>query len=281
MKHLKIIIAFFTVLSLFGCSQKHGLSKPYTHSITNIHTELTSEVYAEHSITVDNQSDINTTKPNFIQSQNTTKFQATKPEATSNFVSSTKYVHSNDNLDVITYRKKGDILYIDDQRYHEKQNNIQGIALIDYFLSEEKSIEKISVSFLYDNISWKIVSSKGIYGYNLIGSETAIMTLNEETYCVPNSNSRPKIQIEVFDKNSNSILKTDYTTRWWANGFVKGNIDNPNEIRVKNRITFKSEEMAASFASQLEGQGLTAAQSEQTLMTNTYYVQGSDAWYVF
>lgn len=279
MKKIISSLIILTMLIGFSACGTKSQNEPSATSSTEKLIKTSVEESTEFVTSGENQGE-ETAKSVNEPSQSETKIQTAKPVHTE-AMSTAKYIPSNEDSDNIPFRRSGDMYYIYDQKYSEKQNNIQGIALENYFPSGKKDIKKLEVSFSYDGKDWKIVLSKGTYSYHLVGSEIAVLTADEGEYCVPAIADRPKIQIEVTDKSENSILKTDYATHWWANGFYEGEIKSPNDITAKSRITFYNEELTKQFASKLDEQGLKAVNDEQSLTDNTYCIKGSSLWLMF
>lgn len=292
MKRVRIIMVLSIVLLLFGCSQKQPENVQTTSEKS---TNLT--VAEEKTVSEQSQSVADTVKfdgttqydSNRQTAKESTALQTT-PKATVNYseTETYKYVPSNSSDDVFSYVKKGNMFYIDDKKFSAGQNNYRGITLPKHFLRDGVSLNKIFVNFTYDEKEWLIISSKGVYGYNLAGGETAVMTApkgtnlsEEEKYCVPSQNDWLKIQIEGFDNENQSLFITDYENHWWANGYIQSDAKSSDEITVKNRIAFKDEAMAELFASELADKGMKAVQSEQDLKTGCYYIKDEEVYYVF
>ncbi len=188
------------------------------------------------------------------------------------------------------YRKKGNLYYIDDKAVAEEENGSSS----DTYRSVNAygtSLKKIAVNFTYGETEWQISSYKGVYGYRMVGSDTVLSTIPKgnsfnsdmlfNSYYIPPEDNWLKIQIDTFDRNGNAMFSTDYSEHWWANGFVESDIQSPNEMLSKTRITFKDAEMANLFVAELAKQGFMEAENNQSLAENTYYISGSDVWFVF
>ncbi len=283
MKSIKIITMSLIFLTLFGCSQNQehpaqtttaNFSKSES-SISSTEQENTTTPTTTSIYNVDDE--ISTTKSPSIPS--------TKPTTNTTKTSTQKYVPSDEANDTLIYIKKGDMYYIDDRNFAENQNNCYGIPLPNYFLNKGISLDGFAVTFTYDSKNWMITSSKGIYGHKLVGSETAVMTAPKDaavgTFNVPSEDDWLKIETVGFDSQQRTLFSTDYAKHWWSNGYIQSEIQNPNEITVRNKITFKNEEMATLFVSELHKHRLSAVQSEQDLTENHYYVNGNDVTYQF
>lgn len=292
MKRVRIIMVLSIVLLLFGCSQKQPENVQTTsEKSTNLTVAEEKTVSEQSQIVADTVKVDETTQydSNRQTAKESTALQTT-PKATANYseTETYKYVPSNSSDDVFSYVKKGSMFYIDDKKFSAGQNNYRGITLPKHFLRDGVSLNKIFVNFTYDEKEWLIISSKGVYGYNLAGGETAVMTApkgtnlsEEEKYCVPSQNDWLKIQIEGFDNENQSLFITDYENHWWANGYIQSDAKSSDEITVKNRIAFKDEAMAELFASELAYKGMKAVQSDQDLKTGCYYVKDEEVYYVF
>jgi len=297
MKRARIIMGFVLVLLLFGCSQKQPVDEHSTTSTYFNSEKITTKRAEEESLSKQIAGAEYATKNHDTtyhdgkqKEANTSTVLLTKPKSTVNsFESRTdKYLPSGSSDEVFSYVKKGNMFYIDDKKFAAGQNNYHGIALPKYFLRDGVSVNKIAVNFTYGEKDWLIVSSKGVYGYNMAGGETAVMTAPKgtsssggEEYSVPSQDDLLKMQIEGFDNDNQSVFLTDYGEYWWANGYIQSDIKTSEEITIKNRITFKDENMAKMFALELAQKGVKAVDSERDLRLNSYYVKENDVYYLF
>lgn len=185
--------------------------------------------------------------------------------------------------------------YIDDKEcwkndagYNEVNDNMAPMAGM--------FIDQLRVRFSYDNKDWLIQLWKGQYGLLLVGAETGVFTAPEGTYKNDNSVVDYKVadkedwldmQVDCYwDEDSdgvyNNIFSREYGKYWWATGFVKGQLTKytipKTELKVKNRITFKSVEMADLFAEGLKDAGFVRAVGADQLVDDSYYKNGADVW---
>lgn len=192
------------------------------------------------------------------------------------------------------YNPDGDYYYTDDKDcwqsnagYNEYYDNLAGLAMM--------PIDQIRIRFTYDHKDWMIQLWKGQYGTLLIGTEIGVYTAEEgsykgETGDVNHYNCAAKedwLKMEMTcywsENNSGTYKKAfhrEYDYYWWATGFVKGQLTKytapRTEIKLKARITFKSEEMASLFVKGLKESGFSRASSANTLVSDSYYQNGAD-----
>lgn len=280
MKRFLSAIIIFAMLMGFSACGNEVKSEPSTEPTTKWHNELNTEASTETASNVEAQSKKTTEKNYAVQSEIETKIQATKPKEKA--TDSTEiYAFKDDNPDKISFRKRGNMFFVDDKKYAAGQTSIEGLSLESHFVSEQNETEKIVISFSNNGKPLTVVSSKGAKGYRMIGGEIVVLTESDGKYCVPEADACPKIEIEVADKSGNSILKTDYAAHWWANGFYEGEIEGPNDITSRSRITFANEDTAKLFATKLAEKGFKAVPDKHNLKENTYFAQGADVWYEF
>ena len=158
-------------------------------------------------------------------------------------------------------------------------------------------IDQIRVRFQYEGKNWMIQLWKGQYGYVLIGAEIGIYTCDLDKYsggigdinhfeCADKSDWL-KMQLDCYYSQGgkgpyNKIFTRPYDTYWWATGFVRGQLQKytipRTELKTKNRITFKSEDMANIFVQGLKVCGFQRAGDLKNLVDDSYYMEGKDVY---
>lgn len=194
------------------------------------------------------------------------------------------------------YQPDGDYFYTDDKGtwqegagYNEFYDNYAPAAAM--------FIDQIRVRFTYENKDWMVQLWKGQYGWLFVGAESSIYTAPAGTYkggegdanhydC-PDKEDWLHMQLDCYwNKNNDGLYKKiftrEYSEHWWSNGYVWGQLTKYSkprtELKVKNRITFKSEEMANLFSQGLREAGFTKAVASDQLIDDSYYQSGKDVW---
>ncbi len=294
MKSIKIITALALALLLFGCSQKRETDNMQTtaDTVAESYFESATEETAKASAT--EQSTENEAKPaetSHVRTEKATTaaFTKLKPTTTAKYTPSASELYVS-VADKLGYYRKGNFYYVDDRDIAEKEKGYSsgGSIVTD---SHGTSLEKIVVNFTYGENDWQITSYKGIYGYRMAGSDTLVYTLPKGTgfdsesrfnrYYIPSEENWLPLQIDAYKSNGSSMFSTDYAPHWWANGYIESDMQSPDEMYAKIRITFKDTEMAGLFAAGLDDNGLTAANREQDLVINSYLVNGNEVLYIF
>ena len=203
----------------------------------------------------------------------------------------------SDGKQVFGYRydEAGNYYYTDDKDcwqknagYNEIYDNMaNGILMI---------IDQVRIRFTYGGKDWMIQFWKGQYGM-MVGAEIGVYTAKEGTYTgatgdVNHYNCADKedwlkMQLDCYwDKNGDGhyekIFTRPYDYYWWATGFINGrcnSVKHPiKELKVKGRITFKSQEMADLFVIGLRQSGFKRSANKDNLVDDSYYQSGKDVW---
>ncbi len=223
---------------------------------------------------------------------NTTK-KATP--ATSAMTPLQSYLNENQILGY-KYDAAGQFYYTDDKDcwqkncgYNEVYDNLAPVAAM--------NIDQVRVRFTYENKDWMIQLWKGQYGWLFVGAETGVYTAPAGSYTgssgdVNHYNCADKedwlnMQLDCYwsendDGHYKKIFTREYGKYWWATGFVKGQLTKysipRSELKAKNRITFKSKEMADLFVLELRRCGFKRAVAADQLVDDSYYQNGADVY---
>lgn len=175
--------------------------------------------------------------------------------------------------------------------YNEIYDNLAGGAAM--------LIDQIRIRFTYENKDWMIQFWKGQYGWLLVGAEIGVYTAPAGTYKAESGSVNHyncadqedwlKMQLDCYFSNTKDnpgkyvkVFTRPYDSYWWATGFVKGQLTKYNqprtEIKVKGRITLKTQEMADIFVEGLKACGFARATSATQLPDDTYYQNGKDVY---
>ncbi len=254
------------------------------------HEQISVESYEDKFITPTEQDmEVSTEKSSKLNSSDGNYTKPTAPPKTTAGYTVDSSLFANR----ISYRKKGNMYYVNDRDVAEREKGYSSEYSSVVVTASEASLKKIVVDFTYGGTDWRITSTKGVYGYRLAGSETFVYTISSETgftegeeiylnrYYIPDEDNWLNIQTEAFDVNNNPLFLTDYEKHWWANGYVESDIESHEEITAKNRIKLKDEEMTNLFTQGLNENGLTQVMSENELAVNCYYVNGNEVIYIF
>ena len=238
----------------------------------------------------------------------TTKKPAASQAANNNAATTKKNAHDEDKLvdNVIgpdggqfagyRYDAKGDFYYTDDKDcwqknagYNEVYDNMAPMTGM--------FIDQIRIRFSYENKDWMLQFWKGQYGFLLVGAEIGVYTAPLGTYKNDNGAINHydcadkedwlNMQLDCYwSKNNNGhykkIFTREYGKYWWATGFVKGQLTKytipKTELKLKGRITFKSNQMANLFVYGLKDAGFVRAVGSDQLVDDSYYQNGADVW---
>lgn len=209
-------------------------------------------------------------------------------------------IGQDDSSAFLGYKKDvdNDYYYCDDKDcwqknagYNEVYDNMAPIAAM--------FIDQVRIRFTYDHKDWMIQFWKGQYGWLLVGAEIGVYTAPEGTYkneagAVNHYNCADKedwlkMQLDCYFSGTKEnkgkyvkIFTRPYDDYWWATGFVKGQLTKYNqprtELKVKGRITLKTQEMADIFVEGLKACGFARATSATQLPDDTYYQNGKDVY---
>lgn len=194
------------------------------------------------------------------------------------------------------YDAAGEFYYTDDKDcwqkncgYNEVYDNLAPAAAM--------NIDQVRVRFTYGNKDWMIQLWKGQYGWLFVGAETGVYTAPAGSYKgqtgdVNHYNCADKedwldIQLDCYWSENNDghykkIFTREYGKYWWATGFVKGQLTKystpRSELKAKNRITFKSKEMADLFVLELRRCGFKRAVAADQLVDDSYFQNGKDVY---
>ena len=194
------------------------------------------------------------------------------------------------------YDATGDFYYTDDKDcwqkncgYNEVYDNLAPAAAM--------NIDQIRVKFQYAGKEWMLQLWKGQYGFIFVGAETGVYTapLGSFTgkpgdinhYSCASQEDWLYMQLDCYWSENNNgkyrkIFTREYDKYWWATGFVKGQLSKytwpRTELKAKNRITFKSKEMADLFVLELRRIGFQRAVAANQLLDDTYFQNGADVY---
>ncbi len=198
------------------------------------------------------------------------------------------------------YEPNGDYYYTDDKNcwqknagYNEVYDNMAPMAAM--------QIDQVRIRFTYDKKDWMIQLWKGQYGWLLVGAEIGVYTAPEGTYdpsdvgAVNHYNCASKedwLKMDMtcyWSENNTGVYKKafhrEYDEYWWATGFVQGQLTKytkpRTELKLKARITFKSEEMANLYVAGLKESGFARAMGSNQLGDDSYYQKGADVWFLW
>ncbi len=203
---------------------------------------------------------------------------------------------TNEELLGYRYDPEGNYYYSDDKDcwqenagYNEIYDNMAPATAM--------FIDQIRIRFSYENKDWMIQFWKGQYDWLLIGGEIGVYTAPQGNYTgttgdvnhyhCPDKEDWLNMQLECYWAENNSgvykkILTRPYDKYWWATGYVKGQVTKytapRDEIKIKGRITFKSQEMANLFVNGLKESGFVCSSDLSALTDDSYYQNGADVW---
>ncbi len=194
------------------------------------------------------------------------------------------------------YEPNGDYFYTDDKECWQKNAGYNEFY-DNYAPAAAMFIDQIRIRFTYENKDWMIQLWKGQYGWLFVGAETGVYTAPAGTYkggkgdpnhydCAAQEDWL-NMQLDCYWSKNNDghykkIFTRPYDKYWWATGFVWGQLTKYSkprtELKAKNRITFKSEEMANLFVQGLREAGFVRAVGSDQLVDDSYYQSGKDVW---
>lgn len=194
------------------------------------------------------------------------------------------------------YDPEGDFYYTDDKecwQVNAGYNEIYDKMAAAVFMH----IDQLRLRFTYEEKDWMIEFWKGQYGTMLIGAEIGVYTAEAGTYTgatgdVNHYNCAGKedwlnMQLDCYWAENNNghykkIFTREYGKYWWATGFVDGCLTKytppRSELKVKARITLKSEEMANLVVTALRQSGFVRAGGSAALIDDSYYQKSADVW---
>ena len=207
-----------------------------------------------------------------------------------------KDVVTNEEFLGYRYNPEGDYYYCDDKEcwqanagYNEVYDQMAPVTAM--------FIDQIRIRFTYENKDWMIQYWKGQYGWLLIGAEIGVYTApmgqyTGETGDVNHYDCASKsdwlsMSLDCYWAENDSghykkVFSRPYDKYWWATGFVKGRVTKytapRDEIKVKSRITFKSQEMADLFVLGLRESGFVRSAASTSLVDDSYFQSGADVW---
>lgn len=194
------------------------------------------------------------------------------------------------------YEPDGDFFYTDDKECWQKNAGYNEFY-DNYAPAAAMFIDQIRIRFTYENKDWMLQLWKGQYGWLFVGAETGVYTAPAGTY--KGGNGDPNhydcaskedwlyMQLDCYWSKNNDghykkVFTRPYDKYWWATGFVWGQLTKYSkprtELKAKNRITFKSEEMANLFVQGLKEAGFVRAVGSDQLVDDSYYQSGKDVW---
>lgn len=197
------------------------------------------------------------------------------------------------------YDAEGDFYYTDDKDcwqanagYNEVYDNMAPFIMM--------NIDQVRIRFTYGTKDWMIQLWKGQYGNLLVGAEIGVYTTAAGTYKgeIGNVNHYDcaskedwlKMEMTCYWKENNKgsykkAFHREYTDYWWATGFVKGQLTKYSaprtELKMRARITFKSEEMANLFVMGLRQSGFARALGSNQLADDSFFQSGADVWFLW
>lgn len=230
-------------------------------------------------------------------SQSTTKSTQTKNEDA--VVDVQNLIGDNATQSFLGYRYSSDGYYYCDDKDNWQKDTGYNEAYDKWAPVAAMYIDQVRIRFQYGGKNWMIQLWKGQYGYLMIGAEIGVYTCDLDEYTggtgdINHFNVADKedwlyMQLDCYyRKNSDTngsykkIFTRPYDKYWWATGFVKGQLEKytapRTELKTKNRVTFKSEEMANLFVQGLKVGGFRRAASASQLVDDSYYMEGKDVW---
>lgn len=154
----------------------------------------------------------------------------------------------------------------------------------------------IRVFFVYEDKDWMIQMWKGQYGMIFYGGEIGVYNrphsekgVHEWTmYNCPAEEDWLMMEMTLYhqDINGNYIREftREYDKYWWCTGFKNGHLrqeEPADELRLKARITFKSEEMRDLFITGLAECGFGVSDSKEGVGLDQYYAEGCDVYFIW
>ena len=231
-----------------------------------------------------------------------TNVATTKKPAANNTASTTQQLTplakwlSENQVAGYRYQPDGDYFYTDDKECWQKNAGYNEFY-DNYAPAAAMFIDQIRIRFTYENKDWMLQLWKGQYGWLFVGAETGVYTAPAGTYKGGEGDANHYdcaskedwlyMQLDCYWSKNNDghykkIFTREYDKYWWATGFVWGQLTKYSkprtELKAKNRITFKSEEMANLFVQGLKEAGFVRAVGSDQLVDDSYYQSGKDVW---
>ncbi|MCQ2480826.1 MAG: DUF4474 domain-containing protein [Clostridia bacterium] len=191
------------------------------------------------------------------------------------------FIYNNDTADDCIQRNFGyNVLYD------------EGAKLIDF------SIETTRIKFDYEGKSYMLQLWKGQYisgEVGTVGGEVGLYTRKANKVsaigqydCAAKEDWLNMEMTILWDENGDGIytpqLTRKYALHWWETGYVDGQLRNrksSNELRILNRITFKTEEQATLCVNAMIKNGFTKVSTFNPTIKDTVKQYGKDVIYVW
>lgn len=238
---------------------------------------------------------VKTTKKAATTKKGATAAATEAPKSTKAMTPLQSYLNQN-QLAGYRYDATGDFYYTDDKDcwqkncgYNEVYDNLAPVAAM--------NIDQIRVKFQYGGKEWMLQLWKGQYGFIFVGAETGVYTAPLGSFTGKSSDINHYscaaqedwlyMQLDCYWSENNNgsyrkIFTREYDKYWWATGFVKGQLTKytwpRTELKAKNRITFKSKEMADLFVNELRRIGFVRAVAANQLVDDSFYQNGADVY---
>ncbi len=276
---------------------------------TTAPTDLTTE---DASANAEESSKNDTSSTSKIQKVTTTIKKTTTTKKNNKVTTTKKQTSSDIDIQKLLSEKQalgfrympgtqptGDFYYTDDKDCW--QVNCGYNEVYDHFAPMTAMfIDQVRIRFDYEGQEWMIQLWKGNYGWLFVGAEIGVYTAPIGTYqegsgAINHYNCADKsdwlsMQLDCYfaEKNNGHYKKVftrEYGKYWWATGFVKGQLTKytapRTELKIKGRITFKSERMADLFIEGLRGGGfrIASGNASNQLADDTFYQSGADVWF--
>lgn len=254
----------------------------------NALTTLKKVVKTTKKVVSNKNNKATTKKP--AAANNTTKAPVTQP-----LTPLAKWLSEN-QVAGYRYEPNGDFFYTDDKECWQKNAGYNEFY-DNYAPAAAMFIDQIRIRFTYENKDWMIQLWKGQYGWLFVGAETGVYTAPAGTYKGGNGDANHYdcadksdwlyMQLDCYWSKNNDghykkIFTRPYDKYWWATGFVWGQLTKYSkprtELKAKNRITFKSEEMANLFVQGLKEAGFVRSVGSDQLVDDSYFQSGKDVW---
>ena len=222
--------------------------------------------------------------------------ETTVAEETTLSEETTDYPSDNPTAPTLGYRynQAGDFYYIDDKECWTEKAGFNNVYE-DFSPATAMFVDQVRIRFSYEDKDWMIQLWKGQFGFLLVGAETAVYTAPLGTvqgaevnqYQVADKEDWLDMQLDCYWSEGNTgrykkIFTREYGKYWWATGYTKGQLTKytipRSELKVKQRITFKSEEMADLFVAGLKNAGFVRTTNANQLLNDSYYQNGADVY---
>ena len=284
----RIIAAALSILvGAFGYTIVDSVIEDRVATLESQVAELQGIVSSYHNNIIETTKAISSVATNVTTGRPSSTTQALTPLA--------KWLSENQVAGFI-YQPDGDYFYTDD-----KETWQEGVGYNEFYDNYAPAaamfIDQIRVRFTYENKDWMIQLWKGQYGWLFVGAETGIYTAPAGTYMggvgdanhytCPDREDWLYMQLDCYWSKNNDghyrkIFTREYSEHWWSTGYVWGQLTKYSkprtEIKSKNRITFKSEEMANLFSQGLREAGFVRSVAPDQLVDDSYYQSDKDVW---